>query len=95
MAKKPTGNPYGRPIGTKLSHDVRDRIKAGQLLTRWQGIANGTVTGDPALLAIQERAIKGLLAKCLPDLKLIEHTGEGGGAVEILWRMEQKPPDLA
>ena len=88
MPKKPTG----RPIGTRLSHDVRDRIKAGQLLTRWQGIANGTVTGDPALLAIQERAIKGLLSKCLPDLKSIELTGTEGGPVVIKWVMEQKPP---
>ena len=85
------GKPTGRPIGTRLSHDVRDRIKAGQLLTRWQGIANGTVTGDPALLAIQERAIKGLLAKCLPDLKSLELTGQQGGPVVIKWVMEQKP----
>lgn len=32
-----------------------------------------------------------LLKKVLPDLKAVEVTGEAGGAVEIIWRMEPKP----
>lgn len=35
-------------------------------------MATGEVKGEPAALAIQERAIRGLLGKVLPDLSSVE-----------------------
>jgi hypothetical protein len=63
-----TGRPVGAPEGRVLKQVTRDRIRAGVLLDRWQKIAEGKIVADPQQLAIQERAIRGLMAKVLPDL---------------------------
>lgn len=66
--KKVAKKKVGAPAGRKLKQITRDRIRAGVLLDRWQKIAEGKIVADPQQLAIQERAIRGLMAKVLPDL---------------------------
>jgi len=64
---------------------VRERIKVSQLLNRLQKNALGEL--EAPLTRDQIKCIEILLAKAIPDLKSIEHTGEGGGPIktEIAW----------
>ena len=64
---------------------VRQQIQATKLVQRWQSIALGELVGDPQVLAVQERAIKGLLNKVVPDRSAVEMTGgDGAGAALII-----------
>lgn len=63
---------------------VRERIRTSQLLNRLQSNALGTLT--PALTRDQIKSIEILLAKSIPDLKSVEHTGEGGGPIAMSFR---------
>lgn len=57
----------------------RKRIKVGAILTRMN---KHTLDIDGDLMTINQiRAADILLRKCLPDLKSIELTGEGGGPI--------------
>ena len=42
------------------------------------------VNGEVEMSATQIQAAKILLAKVIPDLKAVEHSGEGGGALEVV-----------
>lgn len=56
----------------------REKIQAGALITRLQKNAQADVE---IMTAGQIKSAEILLRKVLPDLKAIELTGEGGGAV--------------
>lgn len=56
---------------------ARDRIQSAILLERLQN----HVVGQVEMSATQVQAARILLGKVIPDLKAIEHTGEGGGPV--------------
>lgn len=53
---------------------VRDKIKASQLINRVQNHALGRL--KKPMLDSQVRAAMGLLAKCVPDLSSVDHSGE-------------------
>jgi hypothetical protein len=71
------------PLLKHRAEEVRKQIQATKLIQRWQAMALGELTGDPATLGVQERAIKGLLAKVLPDRSALEMTGDNGGPLTI------------
>jgi hypothetical protein len=62
----------GRKPGYQHLQKTRDKIQAAQLINRMQLIALGEVEAD----ATQVNAAKALLAKVLPDLKAVEHSGD-------------------
>lgn len=67
-----------RKVRTKLNDDWRKRIQASMLVNR----LTEHVMSDPenpVMSQSQIQAAKILLAKVVPDLKAIEHTGEDGG----------------
>lgn len=68
--------------------DVRLKIQTSQLINVLQEHAlKGTKDFDPTRM----KAIEILLKKSLPDLSSIEHTGEGGGPIESIQRIELVP----
>lgn len=76
--------------------DVRAKIQASQLINVLQNHALGK--SDPEdkekvieLSATRLKAIEILLRKSVPDLSAIEHTGEGGGPVQVVGRIELVP----
>lgn len=73
--------------------DVRTKIQASQLINVLQNHALG-VTNE--LSPSRIKAIEVLLRKSLPDLQSVEHTGEGGGPVDMNWKIKfVKPSDGA
>lgn len=58
---------------------TRDKIRASQLINRLTKHALGD---DEIMSTSQVNAAKALLNKVLPDLKAMEHTGEGGGPMQ-------------
>lgn len=64
----------GRKAGFRHNEDTRQRIQAQQLINR---LTTHVMADEPLLDASQVNAAKALLAKCLPDLKAVEHTGSG------------------
>lgn len=56
---------------------VREKIRASQLINRLED----HVLEGKELTATQVTSALGLLKKCVPDLKSIEHTGEDGEAL--------------
>jgi len=74
---------HDNPLLKHRAEEVRKQIQATKLIQRWQGMALGEIVGEPAALAVQERAIKGLLAKVLPDRSALEMTGDGGAPLTI------------
>lgn len=65
--------------------EVKQKIKTSQLINRLQEHA---LSKEETLSRSQVRAIEVLLAKTVPDLKAIEHTGKDGGAIETVTRVE-------
>lgn len=65
----------------KPLHDDRtkERIRASQLLNRLNDFVNGKCELTPA----QVQAAKIIIGKVIPDLKAIEHTGQGGGPLLV------------
>lgn len=65
----------------KINHDDKTKrlISASQLLNRLISHANGEVD----MTSSQVNAAKIVIGKSIPDLKAVELTGEGGGAVVI------------
>ena len=63
-----------------LDDTWRERISASMLANR----LSQHVKGEVEMSATQIQAAKILLAKVIPDLKAVEHTGEGGGALEVV-----------
>lgn len=64
----------GRKAGYRHNEDTRAKIRASQLINRLQAHVDAD---EPLLDASQVNAAKSLLNKVLPDLKAIEHRGEG------------------
>lgn len=71
----------------KIRHnqDTRDKIKAGVIITR---LTKHIESNTPLMDASQVSAAKALLNKVLPDLKAMELTGEGGGPVKTITKVE-------
>jgi uncharacterized protein YcsI (UPF0317 family) len=63
--------------------EARSRIQVGKLVSRMQGIANGEVKGEAALLSVQRQAAKDLLAFCLPVLSSVEQDVKVESSVHI------------
>lgn len=63
----------------RLSMDaLRKKLRAGEYIRRLKLIADKAETADPqqvAAMRLQADIYSRLLAKCLPDLKAIEHSG--------------------
>lgn len=60
--------------------DVKQKIQASQLINR---LTEHALSATPIMDASQVTAATKLLGKVVPDLKAMEMTGEGGGAIEI------------
>lgn len=56
--------------------DVKQKIQASQLINR---LTEHALSPAPIMDASQVTAATKLLGKVVPDLKAIEHGGEGGG----------------
>lgn len=65
---------------------VRQRIQATKLVQRLQAHVNGEVKMSTS----QVRAAEILLRKSVPDLSAIQLTGEDGGPIEHVTRVEFK-----
>lgn len=72
----------GRKAGFRHNEETRSRIKAQQLINRLQKHVDAD---EPLLDASQVNAAKSLLNKVLPDLKAIEHSGQGDNG-EIIFQ---------
>lgn len=62
----------------RLSQEWRERIRLGVILQRLDACAAGEIEMTPD----QVQAAKIILAKMIPDLKAVEHTGADGGPIE-------------
>lgn len=72
----------GRKAGFRHNEDTRAKIKAAQLINRLQAHVDAN---EPLLDATQVNAAKALLNKVLPDLKAVEHSGNGENG-EIIFK---------
>lgn len=68
----PTGRPRGRTAGFRMGDEHRNKIGKSNILRRLIGHAEGTVE----MTATQVTAGLALLRKVLPDLAMIEVSGE-------------------
>lgn len=68
--------------------DVRAKIQTSQLVNRLESHALGTVE----LSATQIKAIEVLIRKTLPDLSAVEMTGEDGGPIETVQKIQLVGP---
>jgi hypothetical protein len=71
----------------KIRHDeeTRRRIKTMVIVQR---LMKHIESDEPLMDASQVSAAKALLNKCLPDLRAIEITGEDGGPIETITKVE-------
>jgi hypothetical protein len=60
--------------------EVKQKIQTSQLINRLQ---ENALSKEEILTRGQIDSIKTLLAKTVPDLKAIEHTGKDGGPVAV------------
>lgn len=60
--------------------DVKAKIQTSQLINR---LTEHALSPEPIMDASQVTAAVKLINKTIPDLKAIEHTGEGGGPISI------------
>jgi len=74
----------GRKTGFVHNQKTRDAIKASQIVNRLMGC----VTGKVEMNAQQVNAAKTLLNKVLPDLSSVVMTGEDGGPIQTLSKIE-------
>lgn len=63
----------GRKAGYRHNEDTRAKIKAEVIIQR---LTKNVTSSKPIMTASQVNAAKVLLAKVLPDLKAVEHSGE-------------------
>lgn len=75
-----------REAGFRHNDETRAKIKTTQLINRLQ---THVMSNKPLLDASQVNAAKTLLNKVLPDLKVAEITGEGGGPLLIQWLKDE------
>ena len=78
-----------RTLRPRHQDEIRDKIQTSQLINRLQDHA--LATDESELSASRLKAIEILLRKSLPDLSAIEHTGDGGGPVETVTKIEIVP----
>ena len=83
--RKP-GEVRGRKMGYRHQEDVRSKIRASQLLNYLNRLAIENQGSENS--ATRVKAASTLLNKVLPDLARTEHTGEGGGPLELVHRVE-------
>ena len=67
------------------AESVRARIRAGGIAKRLESHVLGKVKMDTS----QVTAALGLLKKVVPDQQHIEHTGQDGGPIETINRIER------
>ena len=77
-----------RKAGYRHNQETRDRIQAQSIINRMTEHALGP---DPIMDASQVNAAKALLAKVLPDLKAVEHSGEMEVTINRKTVYEAKP----
>lgn len=75
----------GRKPGFMLSNEHRTKIANSQILNRLLGHAEGTVE----MSSTQVDAAKSLLKKVMPDLQALTISGEDGGDIKVLHRLER------
>ena len=71
--------------------DVRAKIQTSQLINRLENHALGELDLTPT----QIKAIEVLIRKTLPDLSAVSMSGEDGGPIETLHRIERHVIDPA
>lgn len=71
--------PRGVRLNPKHDERTRSKIQTSQIINRLSGF----VKGDCELTAPQVTAALGLLKKTLPDLQAVEHSGDGGGPLQV------------
>lgn len=82
-------------LNPKQDERTRNAIRTSQLVNRLQGFAlsepDPTSKKPIQMTGDQVRSALGLLAKTLPDLKAVEHSGDGvAGAFVLLGAREAK-----
>lgn len=60
--------------------EVRKKIQTSQLINR---LTEHALSDEPIMDASQVAAARALIGKVVPDLKAVEHTGEGGGPIQV------------
>ena len=76
----------GRKMGYRHQEDVRNKIRASQLVNYLDRLAiqnDGSVNS-----ATRVKAASALLNKVLPDLARTEIAGDGGGPLEIIHKVQ-------
>jgi capsule polysaccharide export protein KpsE/RkpR len=65
----------------KINHDEKTKLlmQGTQLINRLNSHANGEID----MTQSQVNAARIVISKSIPDLKAIEHTGEGGGSIKF------------
>lgn len=63
--------------------EVRKKIQTSQLINR---LTEHALSAEPIMDASQVQAARALIDKVLPNQKHIEHSGEGGGPLQIIIR---------
>jgi len=76
----------------KIRHDeeTRAKIKAAQLINR---LHKHVMAPTPLMDASQVSAAKTLLGKVLADLQATQHSGPGGGPIEVIENVIVRPPN--
>ena len=79
------------PARLRKTHqdDVRAKIQTSQLINRLENHALGEIDLTPT----QIKAIEVLIRKTLPDLSSVEMTGEDGGPIETVQKIQLVGPD--
>ncbi len=72
----------GRKPGYRHNEETRAKIQSSALIKR---LMDHITSDEPIMDASQVNAAKALLNKVLPDLKAVEHTGQGDNG-EIVFR---------
>lgn len=67
-------------LNKRHDDEARNKIQVSQLINRLQANALGKLKAE--MSPGQVKSATALLAKRLPDLKAMEHTGPDGGAIE-------------
>ena len=61
--------------------EVKKRIQTSQLINR---LTDHALSPEPIMDASQVQAARALIDKVLPNVKYVEHAGEGGGPLQVV-----------
>ena len=89
MARMPSGRPVGVRLNPRQDERCRSAIQTTKILQR----VNKHAMGKIEMTATQIKAAEILLRKTMPDLKAIEHQGDGGPLVVKIVRYSDKAED--